>query len=143
MQHERFSPFWGVHFVTAAGRVAEAQPSASAQVCCPNLAFLRCAPGPGQAKVADLEVARGVEQQVARLEVAVQHVCGVHVLEAPQHLRADMRGDQGEQCHNPTGQAGAAGVLTARRDTNCSSAVRQLLAFLSLPACLPWPPPTW
>ena len=40
----------------------------------------------GQAKVTDLEVAGGVEQEVAGLEVAVEDVCRVDVLEAPEDL---------------------------------------------------------
>lgn len=39
-----------------------------------------------QAKVADLEVAGGVQQKVRRLQVAVQHVGRVDVLEAAQYL---------------------------------------------------------
>ena len=39
-----------------------------------------------QAEVADLEVAGGVEQEVARLEVPVEDVGGVDVLETPEYL---------------------------------------------------------
>lgn len=44
-------------------------------------------PCPRQPKVADFEVARCVQQQVAGLEVTVQDVGCVHVLETPQHLQ--------------------------------------------------------
>mmetsp|Transcript_33334 Transcript_33334/g.99266 ORF Transcript_33334/g.99266 Transcript_33334/m.99266 type:complete len:427 (-) Transcript_33334:1908-3188(-) len=37
-------------------------------------------------KITDLEVARCIEQQVAWLQIAVQHVGTVHVLQATQHL---------------------------------------------------------
>lgn len=39
-----------------------------------------------KAKVADLELAVGVDEEVARLEVAVEHVRGVDVLEATERL---------------------------------------------------------
>ena len=39
-----------------------------------------------QAEVAYLQVAVGVEQQVARLEVAMQHICRVNELEAAKYL---------------------------------------------------------
>ena len=45
-------------------------------------------PGARQPKVADLEVAGRVEQQVAGLQVAVQHVGCVHVLQPPQYLQS-------------------------------------------------------
>lgn len=48
-------------------------------------------PGPRQAEVTDLEVAVGVEQQVGGLQVAVQHVGGVDVLQAPQQLQGAAR----------------------------------------------------
>lgn len=41
---------------------------------------------PCQAKVSNLEVAAGVEQQVAWFQISVQHPSGVDELEAPQHL---------------------------------------------------------
>lgn len=41
---------------------------------------------PGQPKVADLEFAVGVDEQVAGLEITVQDVCRVDVLEAAQDL---------------------------------------------------------
>ena len=47
----------------------------------------QAAPGSREAEVADLQVAVGVEQQVGRLQVAVQHVGAVDVLQAPQQLR--------------------------------------------------------
>ena len=40
----------------------------------------------GQSKIADLELAVGVDQQVAGLEVAVQHIGRVDVLQAAQDL---------------------------------------------------------
>jgi hypothetical protein len=42
--------------------------------------------GARQAEIADLEVAVGVEEEVAGLQVPVQDVGGVDVLEAPQQL---------------------------------------------------------
>jgi hypothetical protein len=44
--------------------------------------LLLCTPGPGQPKVTDFEVTRGVEEEIAGLEVTVQHVGCVHILEA-------------------------------------------------------------
>uniref|UniRef100_A0A0K8RI04 Putative mitogen-activated protein kinase n=1 Tax=Ixodes ricinus TaxID=34613 RepID=A0A0K8RI04_IXORI len=41
---------------------------------------------PRQAKVADLEVTSGVEEQVARLEIPVQNIGRMNVFEAPQDL---------------------------------------------------------
>lgn len=41
---------------------------------------------PGQAKVTDLEVAGGVEQEVAGLQVPVEDIGGVDVLEASEYL---------------------------------------------------------
>ena len=46
-------------------------------------------PGPGEPKVADLQVAVCVQQQVAGLEVAVEHARRVHILEAAQHLQSE------------------------------------------------------
>ena len=43
-------------------------------------------PDSGEAKIADLEVAVCVDEQVAGLEVAVQDVGRVDVLEPAQHL---------------------------------------------------------
>ena len=40
----------------------------------------------GQSKIADLELAVGVDQQVAGLQVAVQHIGRVDVLQAAQDL---------------------------------------------------------
>jgi len=53
-----------------------------------------------QPKVADLEVAVGVQEQVGRLQVAVQHVRAVHVLQAPQQLVQEVlytKSNQGRQ----------------------------------------------
>lgn len=49
-------------------------------------ASLSHSPSACQAKVTDLEVTVGVDQQVAGLEVSVQHVGTVHVLQPTQHL---------------------------------------------------------
>ena len=45
-------------------------------------------PGPGEPKVTNFEVAGGVEQQVAGLQVTVQHIGCVHILEPPQYLHS-------------------------------------------------------
>ncbi len=45
-------------------------------------------PGPCQSKVTYLEIAVGVQQQVAGLQIAMQHVGGVDVFEAAQELGA-------------------------------------------------------
>ena len=50
--------------------------------------FSKAAPGASEAEVANLELAGRGQQQVGRFEVPVQHICGVHVLQAPQHLRS-------------------------------------------------------
>lgn len=58
-------------------------------------------PGPRQPKVADFEVARGIQQQVAGLEVTVQHVGCVHILETPKYLqRRHMRSVGQEMSHS-------------------------------------------
>ena len=57
-------------------------------------------PGPCQAEVAYPQVARRVEQQVAGLQVAMQHVCCVHVLQAPQNLHAGTPQRQPGAPHN-------------------------------------------
>ena len=43
-----------------------------------------------QPKVADLEVAGGVQEQVARLQVAVQDIGRVHVLQPAQDLHSSL-----------------------------------------------------
>lgn len=46
------------------------------------------APSPGEAEVADLEVAVGVQQQVGGLQIPVQHIRRVDVLQTTQQLRS-------------------------------------------------------
>ena len=40
----------------------------------------------GQTKIANLEIAGGVEEQIRRLQIAMQNVGGVNVLEAAKNL---------------------------------------------------------
>jgi len=44
-------------------------------------------PDSGEAKVANFEVAVGVDEDVGGLEVTVQHIRGVNVLQASQYLK--------------------------------------------------------
>ena len=41
---------------------------------------------PGETKITNLEITGGVQQQVAGLEISVQHICRVNVLQTPQYL---------------------------------------------------------
>eukprot|EP00955_Chlamydomonas_euryale_P090845 364577-Chlamydomonas_euryale.AAC.11 len=66
-----------------------------------QLSHLPCACKP---KITDLEVARCIEQQVAWLQIAVQHVGTVHVLQATQHLHT----------HTCGHAQGAGGVVCVR-----------------------------
>jgi hypothetical protein len=58
------------------------------------------AAGARQAEVADLEVAAGIQEKVAGLQVAVEDVRGVHVLQAPEELQEWGRGGSGEERAN-------------------------------------------
>jgi hypothetical protein len=66
-------------------------------------------PGACQPKVADLEVAGGVEQQVGGLEVAVQHRGRVQVLETPQQLRSAVQQAQ-QEIRSTTGSKELGGI---------------------------------
>ena len=69
------------------------------------LLLLLRTPGPGQPEVTDFEVARGIEEQVAGLEVTVQDVGCVHVLEAPQHLSAQQETAAGSAAYGAAGMS--------------------------------------
>lgn len=90
----------------------------------PWSALVQRPPGARQAEVADLEVAGRVEQQVAGLEVAVQHVGRVHKLEAAQHLRRAAGGMQGRRASAKGAGAEASPMGTPHRPSCMHAGVR-------------------
>ena len=86
-----------------------------------------------EAKIADLEVAVGVQQQVGRLQVAVKHVGGVNVLQAAQNLRRRCVSNPkahvrlGGRCAAADGSRGARAACARQQGTRL---VHKVLAVL-------------
>ena len=65
---------------------------------CSSFLIHRYIPGSCKAKVADFEVTASVQQEIAWLQITVEHIGRVDVLEPPQNLRTELSATKAMQC---------------------------------------------